>query len=339
MNAGSSACGAPHLTMAVAMMIPDDLMQSIRAFQESRTLLTAIELDVFTHVGSGASAVEMASRMKADLRATEMLLNALAALNVLEKREGMYYNTPVAAEHLTASGARMALMHQVALWTRWSTLTECVRRGGSVTLDAPESRDPAWTEAFIAAMHYNAQARAPEVVHAVDASRVRRMLDVGGGSGAYSIAFAHANPELEADLLDLPSVTPIASRHVAAAGLAGRVRLRAGDLRRDYLGAGYDLVFVSAICHMLSPDENRRLLARCAGALAPGGRVVVQDFVLDPNKTSPRNAALFALNMLVGTERGSTYSEPEYRAWLQEAMLREIRRVDLIGSTLMIGTR
>ncbi len=324
--------------MAVAM-IPDDLMQTIRAFQESRTLLTAIELDLFTHVGGGASAAEMAFRMKTDLRATEMLLNALVAMNVIEKRDGMYRNTPVAAEHLTASGARMALMHHVNLWMRWSTLTECVRQGGSVTLEIPESRDPGWTEAFIAAMHYNAQARAPEVVRAVDASKVRRMLDVGGGSGAYSIAFAHANPELEADLLDLPPVTPIASRHVAAAGLAGRVRVRAGDLKHDYLGAGYDLVFVSAICHMLSPDENRRLLARCAGALAAGGRLVIQDFVLNPDKTSPRNAALFSLNMLVATERGASYSEPEYRAWLKEAMLRGIKRVDLTGSTLMIGTK
>ncbi|HWR52160.1 MAG TPA: methyltransferase, partial [Bryobacteraceae bacterium] len=93
----------------------------------------------------------------------------------------------------------------------------------------------------------------------------------------------------------MPAVIPIASRHLAAADLAGRVRVRPGDLRRDDFGRGYELVFVSAICHMLSVDENRGLLGRCSSALAPGGRIVIQDFVLDEAKTSPRQAALFSL--------------------------------------------
>ncbi len=319
-------------------MTSEELFQAIRSFQDSRALLTGIELDVFTHLAEGVTALELAERLKTDPRATEMLLNALVALGVVEKREGVFRNTPVAAQVLTAGGARLALMHLVNLWTRWSTLTECVRKGSSVTFQAPESRDPEWTEAFIAAMHNNAQARAPEVVRVLNASKVRRMLDVGGGSGAYSIAFARANPELEADLLDLPDVVRIASRHVAAAGLEGRVRVREGDLKHDSLGAGYDLVLVSAICHMLSPDENRDLLARCSSALAKRGRLVIQDFVLNPDKTSPRNAAMFSLNMLVGTERGASYSEPEYRAWMEGARLKNITRVNMANAALMIGT-
>ena len=122
--------------------------------------------------------------------------------------------------------------------------------------------------------------------------------------------------------------------------MADRVTVRAGDLRSDRLGEGYDLVFVSAICHMLSPEENLDLLGRCREALAPGGRVAIQDFILEPDKTSPRFAALFALNMLVGTRGGSSYSEPEYAAWLGEAGFAEIRRVRLPGITgLMIGMR
>ena len=108
----------------------------------------------------------------------------------------------------------------------------------------------------------------------------------------------------------------------------------------DRLGEGYDLVFVSAICHMLSAAENLDLLRRCREALAPGGRVVIQDFILEADKTAPRFAALFALNMLVGTRGGSSYSEPEYAGWLDEAGFREVRHVRLPGNTgLMMGTR
>lgn len=319
-------------------MIPDPLVQTLRGFQDSRTLLTALELDVFSSINQGASAGEVAERIRADARATEMLLNALVALGVLEKQGATFRNTPAAAEHFTASGDRLAMMHYVNLWTRWSGLTEAVKIGTAPAREPIETRPTEWTEAFIAAMDFNARGRAPEVVKAVGAAGVRRMLDVGGGSGAYSIAFAQANSELEADILDTPAVAPIASRHVSAAGLAGRVRLRAGDLRRDDFGRGYDLVFVSAICHMLSVDQNRALIGRCRTALKTGGRLVIQDFVLDELKTSPKHAALFSLNMLVGTEHGASYSEPEYRAWLNEAGLTDVRRIDLTGPTLLIAT-
>ncbi len=188
--------------------------------------------------------------------------------------------------------------------------------------------------------HRNALERAPLVVEAVGARDVTRMLDVGGGSGAYSIAFAGANPELRADILDLPTVAPIAQRHIARAGLSERVKTREGDLRKDDYGSGYNLVFLSAICHMLGPDENLAVLGKCHTALAKGGRVVIQDFILENDKTAPLNAALFSLNMLVGTERGSSYSEKEYSGWLRDAGFSEVRRVRLPGPTgLMIGRR
>ena len=215
-----------------------------------------------------------------------------------------------------------------------------MRAGTAVAHDEIAGRCQDWTEAFIAAMHRNASERAPLVVRAVGAENIRRMLDVGGGSGAYSIAFAQANSELRADILDLPAVEPIARRHIQEAEMGDRVQVRGGDLRTGRLGEGYDLVFVSAICHMLSPEENLDLLRRCREALVPGGRVVIQDFILEADKTAPRFAALFALNMLVGTRGGSSYSEPEYSGWLGEAGFREIRRARLPGITgLMIGLR
>jgi SAM-dependent methyltransferase len=207
--------------------------------------------------------------------------------------------------------------------------------------DVPEIvRGDDWTVPFIAAMHRGATQRAPLVVAAVGAEGVRRMLDVGGGSGAYSIAFARASAALRADILDLPTVLPIARGHVAAAGLAERVTTRAGDLRTDDFGSSYDLVLLSSICHMLGPEENHDLVSRAADALAPGGRVVLSDFVLDEDGSAPRQAVLFSINMLVGTPSGRSYRESELTAFLAEAGLVGIERVRLPGPAhLVVGRK
>ncbi len=326
-----------------AGVLPDDLNDRIRGFQESRAILTALELDLFTAVAEGATAAEVAAKLGAAPRSTEMLLNALASLRLLVKREGVFHNSPAAARYFAAGSrdnARPALLHTAHLWQRWSTLTDCVRAGSAVAREEPSARSEDWTEAFIAAMHRNASERAPLVARAVGAENAGRMLDVGGGSGAYSIAFARTYPALRADILDLAGVAPIARRHIREAGLEDRVTVRIGDLRSDQLGEGYHLVFLSAICHMLSPAGNLDLFLRCHQALAPGGRIVVQDFILEADKTAPRFAALFALNMLVGTHGGSSYSEPEYAGWLSEAGFQDVRHARLPGITgLMLGSR
>ena len=336
----SKALGAKEASGAV----PDALLQTIRGFQESRVVLTAIELDVFSAVAeSDGTAPAVAKRIGADRRATEMLLNALTAMHLVNEEGDRFTNAPVAARYLAAGGAhdsRLALLHTVHLWERWSRLTDSVRAGTSAygaTVPEPDER---WTEAFIAAMHKNATERAPAVVSAAGGEPARRMLDIGGGSGAYAIAFATAHPHLQVELLDVPTVTPIAERNIAEAGMADRVRTRNGDLRSASLGENHDIILVSAICHMLSPEENRALFARCLAAAAPGGRLIVQDFILEHSKTAPRSGALFALNMLVGTPAGGTYSEEEYASWLGAAGFTGIEHVRLAGPTgLMIGFR
>jgi (2Fe-2S) ferredoxin/predicted O-methyltransferase YrrM len=323
--------------------LPDDLQARIRGFQESRAILTALELDVFTAVGTGATAAQAAATVGADARATETLLNALAAMELMIKEGETFRNTPVSARYFSAASpenARSALMHIAGLWNTWSNLTASVRAGTAAGNVGMTERRAEWTEAFIAAMHRNASERAGAVVRAVGVAGVRRMLDVGGGSGAYSIAFAKASPALTADILDLEAVAPIAQRHIDSAGVGKRVHVRTGDLRTDDLGSGYDLVFLSAVCHMLGPDENRSLLARARNALVPGGYVVIQDFILEPEKTAPKSAALFSLNMLVGTAAGASYSEPEYVEWMQEAGFDETYRLHLPGTTgLIVGVR
>lgn len=323
-----------------AGVLPDDLAQLIRGFQESRVVLTAIELDVFTAAGDGATATEIAKTIGGDERATGMLLNALAAMGLLVKKEGTFSTTPVSKRFFSAAGQndqRAATMHSANLWHTWSNLTSAVKSGKG---SRPASPDPEWTRWFIAAMHRNASERARAVVDAVGAAGVTRMLDVGGGSGAYSIAFAKANESLQAEVFDLEAVLPLTRGYIEKGGVASRVTTRPGDLRRDSFGNAYDLVLLSAICHMLSADENKDLIRRCFAAVKSGGRVVVQDFILNPEKTAPKAGALFSLNMLVGSQNGASYAEDEYVAWMKAAGFTDVKRVRLVGPTnLMIATR
>jgi (2Fe-2S) ferredoxin/SAM-dependent methyltransferase len=322
-------------------VVPDEIQVPLRAFMDSRVLLSALELDVFTAVKAGGTAAAVATDRGVAVAGAERLLNALVSLGFLEKRGDSYANTPLAARFLAGGSpddARDALKHNLSLWRRWSTLTEAVRAGHAVGVQEMKERGDDWTVPFIAAMHRGAAQRAPLVVQAVGAEGVRRMLDVGGGSGALSIAFARANAALRAEILDLPTVLPIADGHVREAGLGDRVTTRAGDLRTDAFGSGYDLVLLSSICHMLGPDENRDLLSRAARALAAGGRVVVSDFVLDEDGTAPRQAVLFSINMLVGTPSGRSYRESEYRAFFADAGLAGVERVRLPGPAhLVVG--
>lgn len=317
--------------------LPDDLYEMIRGFMPSRAVLTALELDLFTALGESGTAGEVAERIQADARATEMLLNVLVSLKLLQKRAGRFSNTPVSRRYFaegSRDNARPALLHTANLWQRWSTLTAAVREGTAVA----SGRNGGWTESFIAAMDHNARERARHVLRAVNALGVDRMLDLGGGSGAYSIAFAQANPRLRSEILDMADVLPLTQDYIRQAGVEDRVTTRSGDMLTAKLGAGYDLVLMSAICHMFSPEENQRMFERAFQALAPNGRLVVQDFILDEDKTSPRFAALFSLNMLVGTRAGSDYSEAEYAQWMRQAGFATVERVRLPGpSGLMIA--
>jgi 3-hydroxy-5-methyl-1-naphthoate 3-O-methyltransferase len=322
-----------------AGVLPDDVNELIRGFMSSRTVLTALELDLFTAVDGGASADLVAERIQSSRRGTEMLLHALAALKLLQKENGVFRNTPLSARFFadtSPDSARKALLHTANLWHRWSHLTASVHTG----TPAQRTGDGEWVNTFITAMDRNARERSQAVVKTVGAEGIHRILDLGGGSAAYSIAFARANSGVTSEVLDLADVIPLTQEYIRRAGLAGRIHTRAGDMLRDPLGKDFDLVLLSAICHMFSPEENRALFQRVYAAIAPAGRLLVQDFILQPEKTAPRFAALFALNMLVGTRAGGTYSELEYAAWLTEAGFRDIHLVRLPGpSGILLATR
>jgi (2Fe-2S) ferredoxin len=212
-----------------AGVLPDDLFETIRAFMPSRAILTALELDVFTALGDGCEAGELAKRIASDPRATGLLLNALVSLGLLQKESGVFRNT-AQAERFLAEGspdsARQAQLHTANMWKRWSRLTDCVRTGMPASL----VRDGAGVGSFIAAMDHCARGRIRAITQALQLNGTRRMLDLGGGSGVYSIAFAKAAPELESVVVDLPEVTAIAQEHIAKAGLCDRIKTQPGDM-------------------------------------------------------------------------------------------------------------
>jgi (2Fe-2S) ferredoxin/SAM-dependent methyltransferase len=322
-----------------AGILPDRLNEMIRGFMPSRCILTALELDIFTAVGNGANAEQIGKRIHANTRATGILLNALVAIGLLSKSGRDYRNTPESARFLVQGSRdnhRDGLLHTANIWHRWSTLTGVVRRGTPIPIAGAGTHK--WTVDFIAGMQLNAKDRAPIVAKSLGTTGVRRILDLGGGSGAYSIAFAKASPDVQCEILDLPEVVSLTSEYVSTAGVSARVSIRSGDMLHDGFGSGYDIIMLNAICHMFSAEQNLDIFRKARLALAPNGRLVVQDFILNSDKAGPQHAALFSVNMLVGTDAGTTYSEAEYVGWMKAAGLAEVNRIKLSGpSDLIVG--
>ncbi len=322
---------------------PTRINEIIYSFRESRILLTAFELGVFTAIGDECrSSAEVAGDIGCDERATDRLMNALCALDFLQKESGRFTNTP-SARHYLVEGTPdylAGIMHSVNMWDSWSTLTRAVRQGGAISRPHVNERGEEWLSAFIAAMHTRATGTADEIVASLDLSGVDSVLDVGGGSGAYSMAFVRATDNITATVFDLPNVIPITRTFIEAEGLSERIETVIGDYSTDSLGSGFDLIFLSAIVHSNSPESNRELVRKCADALNPGGQVIVQDFIMEEERTSPPHGAIFALNMLVGTETGDTYTESEIGEWMEEAGLTDIVRQDTdFRSTRIIGRK
>jgi predicted O-methyltransferase YrrM len=320
---------------------PGAIRELAMSFQPSRVLLTAIELRVFGLIGDGGlTSAEVAGRAASHPRATDRLLNALCALRLLIKRVGRFWNVPESRRYLDDGSPDFAagLGHTASMWHSWSGLTDAVREGRPALRAAINERGDAWLKPFIAAMHYRAAQQAPAVAALVGLDGVERVLDVGGGSGAFAMAFAAKKPGLVAVVFDLPNVVPLTRDYVAKAGLTDRVTTAVGDYLSDPLPKGFDLVFLSAVIHSNSPEQNAALLDSCAGALNPGGRVAVVDWVMDDDRVTPPGGAFFALNMLVATDHGDTFTEREIRGWMNEAGLAPGPRLETgAGTSIIIG--
>jgi 2-polyprenyl-3-methyl-5-hydroxy-6-metoxy-1,4-benzoquinol methylase len=323
---------------------PDSVIGLVSQYQKIRVLLTAYELGIFSILDkSTKTSAQVAGRLKTDSRATDRLLNALCAIGFLIKRNEKFGNTAMSARYLVKGKPEYmsGLMHTANSWHTWSTLTESVRDGTSV-YHRPENindRDGNWLESFIAAMHYRARGFAGDVVSKIDLRNVRTVLDVGGGSGIFAMEFTKAGKSVTATVLDLPNVIPIAKKYIRKEKLQGRVFTQSGDFKRDRLPRGFDIVFLSAIVHMNSNEENVKLIKKCAASLNPGGRVVILDHVMEENRVLPARGAMFALNMLVGTKEGDTYTLREMKGWFEKAGLSFQKKTEVQAGALVIAKK
>jgi len=324
-------------------MNPQEIRAMVTAFQRSRIILTAFELDIFTFLGEGShSAAALAEALHLNEGATKRLLNVLVALEFLKKNNEKYSNTEDSLKYFAKnSPAYLAgLMHSNHLWNTWSHLTEVVKTGEPAHNTEINDRGDEWLNAFIHAMHDRGKKQAPGQVAKIDLTNVNSVLDVGGGSGCYSMAFLNRKPELRSAIFDLPNVVPISKKIIEAESFAGRIEHFEGDYTTDELPPGFDLVFLSAIIHSNSYETNQKLVRKCFHSLNPGGRLVIQDWIMNDAKTEPVQGAIFAINMLVGVDGGDCYAEKEVKTWMANAGFSKSVKVDLeSGLAQVIGTK
>ena len=312
-------------------------LQSLReisgGFRASRVILTANNFEVFERLKTAKTCGALARRIGTDRRATEILLDALTALGLLEKTGSRYRNAFLAATFLVKQSPWYQgdmLRHLDTLWTNWSGLDDVMRTG------IPNRAGKRHHDSFIRAMHNNAVFRAKDVIRAVNIRGVKKALDLGGGPGTYSVEMARQG--IAVTLFDQPGTMAIAKEFLRKAKMKD-IECIGGDFHTDDIGTGYDLVFISQIVHSLSIQESLRLIEKSYGALNPGGKIAIQEFYLGRDRAHPVPGALFSVNMLVNTAAGRCYTTREMRMWLTKTGFKGIRTTSLGDTIVMTGRK
>ncbi len=324
---------------------PTRLLELSGSYWSTCTLHAGVKLDVFTPLsGERLTADELAKRIKCDPRGLGMLLDALSALELLEKSEQGYAAAPFAAQFLSRSSAEYLghiIMHHHHLVSGWSKLDEAVRSGEPVRERSSHEDVESSRESFLMGMFNLAMQIAPMIVPQIDLAGRRRLLDLGGGPGTYAIHFCKQNPGLDAVICDLPTTRAFAERTVARFGLSQRINFVALDFETDELPTGFDVAWLSHVLHGSGPVTCAEVLKNAIATLEPGGMIMVQEFILDNDKVAPLFPALFSLNMLIGTPEGQSYSEGELIEMLAAAGAADVHRIPLQlpnGAGVIAGT-
>jgi hypothetical protein len=318
----------------------EDLMAVGHGYQRSMILLAALKLGVFRALAGGASdAGVLARRVGADVEKLSILLDALAALGLVEKRGRRYRNAKTARD-LLLPGPRSKesiLLHHLDGWGEWGRLPSTIRAGRNPRGGAQGS----WHENFIRGMEENSLERAEAVVRGTPLRSGERVLDLGGGPGTYAVAWAAASPDAAITVFDTPETLRVTRKILREKGAQGRVRLLGGDFLVDPIGGPFDFVWISQILHAYSGSDCVKLLRRARVALAPGGRVGVQEFLLAEGKTSPPGPVFFSVHMVAVTEGGRAYTAREIAAMMKAAGFRKISadRPDPRGVGILRGFR
>jgi SAM-dependent methyltransferase len=267
---------------------PADLLQLSGGYWSACALHAGVKLDVFTPLADRPlTAQELAGMLKTDVRGLTMLLNALAALNLLEKRGSAYVTTTFAAEFLSRTAPKYLghiILHHHHLMAGWAELDEAVRSGGAIRERVSHGGEEA-RESFLMGMFNLAMQIAPRIVAGIDLVGRKRLLDLGGGPGTYAIHFCRHNPGLTAVVYDLPTTRRFSEQTIARFGLSDRIAFEEGDFLAGDIRERFDVAWLSHILHGESPQGCAVILEKAVAALEPGGLIMVQEFILDDTRS------------------------------------------------------
>jgi predicted O-methyltransferase YrrM len=303
-----------------------EIYRLITAHWTAGALMAATKLDLFSALAEGkATLKEIATRCDTDPTWTEKLLIACTALGVVKKTGDRFQNTPVADEFLVKSSPAYQgnlILHFNNVWERFGELDHTIRTRarGPKELSARQARNEKETamatQTWVWALHNVAMGgQAAALANALDLRGRKKLCDVGGGSGAYAIALCQRFPDLTAVVLEAPEILPLAQQIIKEAGLAKRITTHPCDFLRDTYGKDYDVLLLSGILHGISEKDRKQVLKKAYQALAQGGLLVIQDMLLNEDKTGPVLPALLSLNMTMGI----AYSAAEITAWIEQA--------------------
>jgi len=315
---------------------------------EERLTQTAVDLRIFDALENAAlTSEEAAARLALEPKAAELLLNALAAVELLHKNAALFSLADTARQYLLRSSPYYVgdmIRFESSLWNCWEKLPEAIRSGKAVRPADMYQDDVNETEIFISAMDSLVKARGDSdvVASVLDWSHVGEFLDVGSGPATYPIALCKKFPNLHATIFDLPVTLNITRHFIRAAGMEDRIRLIAGDYRKDAIPGDYQVIFLSNVIHGEDYAKNEALIGKLAKNLEPAGRIVIKDHILDDSRAKPAVGAIFSLLMLLTTAGGRCYSFNEIRTWMEAAGLSEVEQINLsspLTSSLVIGTK
>lgn len=296
------------------------LMDLANGYADSKVLLVANELGVFTAIGTGGHRADaLATSCRTTQEGMRLLLQALAALGLLRQNAGRYWNTPLALRFLDGHSP-YAITNLLWLlnhhWSNWTDMTRAIRLGRPGW--APVTKTAEFRRRFALAMQERSHVLAPPTIASFRLPRQAvRVLDLGGGAGSYSIALAQRHPRLQGLVVD--QSVAVARRLIRQQGLTDRLRVQEGDLFTLPLATGFDVALLSNVLHDFHEKDNLRLLRRVQKALRPGGKIFIVEYFLNPTGTRPAEAAIFSLVMYAFTDRGRTYAWKDVEGWLVNA--------------------
>ena len=306
---------------------PMAVMRISSAYWHSSVLHVAHSLDVFTQLNEGpATAKELAKKCKADERGIELILIACVGLGLLEKEGDRFSNGPIAQTFLVKGGPRYqgGIVSMFADWVpAWAKLRDAVVEGKAVVEKQHDKGDEA-TRTYIYGMLYRGIPQAQLLSEEVALSGRRKLLDVGGGPGIFSIILTEKNPGLNADVLDLPQTLWVTKDIIKDFNAQERVSTKEGNYLDDPFGEGYDVVLLSSMISQEGPDVIKDIIKKSYDALAPGGVILIQEQFLETDKSGPLLAALIGINQLIHTPAGRAYSAKEVADWAEEIGFKDL---------------